>query len=44
LVTQLVIKKHEISQQVLFHNFHFIFDSNKQGRNHGEQDKIFELI
>ena len=40
-----VFKKQEISQQVLFHNFHFIgyFDSNNQGRNHGRKVGILEL-
>jgi len=41
-----VFKKQDISQQVLFHNFRLIgfFDSNNQGRNHGRNVEILELI
>jgi len=41
-----VFKKPEISQQVLFHNFHLIdyFDSNNKGRNHGRKVEILEVI
>jgi len=40
-----VLKKQEISQQVLFYNFHLIgyFHSNNQGRNHGRKVEILEL-
>jgi len=38
-----VFKKQEISQQVLFHNFHSIVfvGSKKQGRNHGKKLKFW---
>jgi len=41
----LVLKKQEISQQVMFHNFHLIgfFGSNNQGRNHCRKVEILEL-
>ena len=41
-----VFKQQEISQQILFHNFHLIgyFDPNNQGRNHGIKVGILELM
>jgi len=40
-----VFKKEEISQQVLFYNFHLIFFGfNSQGRNQGINVEILELI
>jgi len=40
-----VFKKQDISQQVLFHNFHLIFfGSNNQWLNHGRKVENLEMI